>query len=139
MPGPAPKPPEERRRRNAPEGGEWKAAPGQGWQHGAIPKPPSGLLKVTKDAWDIWMRSWFAAFWTPEDLPGLRVIAKLYDQVERGEYQRAGELRLQMTAYGMNPEGQQKRRWKRPEQPVESQPAAATAGGRYGHLRVAGE
>jgi hypothetical protein len=38
----------------------------------------------------------------------------VYDQVERGEFQRAGELRLQMDTYGITPKGQQDRRWARP-------------------------
>lgn len=121
MPGPAPQ--EQRRRRNAPASGDWETASGFGWQHGDVPDPPDDLLEVTVHAWNVWMGSWFAAFWVPEDLPGLRVIAKLYDQVERGEYTRASELRLQMTAYGMNPEGQQKRHWKPPEGDSGSVPA----------------
>jgi hypothetical protein len=32
--------------------------------------------------------------WLLSDLPGLRVLVRLYDAVERGEFQRAGELRL---------------------------------------------
>ena len=137
MPGPAPKPEGERRRRNVPAGGEWRPAPGEGWQFGDVPKPPPGLVKATRDAWGTWMGSWFAAFWTPDDLPGLRVVARLYDQVERGEFQRASELRLQMAAYGMTPEGQQKRRWRRPEVPVEGQRPRSS--GKYSHLRAVGD
>ena len=53
---------------------------------------------------------------------GLVTIVLLYDQVMRGEYQRATELRLQMDNYGITPKGQQDRRWARP---VEEKPAAA--------------
>ena len=109
MSGPAPK--RNRVRRNEPVSGDWKVASGVGWQHGSVPKPPGGLLKASKDAWESWMGAWFASFWVAEDLPGLRQVVRLYDQVERGEFQRASELRLQMVAYGMNPEGQQKRHW----------------------------
>lgn len=111
--GPAAKP--GRRRRNEPERGEWQAKSEMGWQHGSAPKPPTGILKASKDAWVTWMAAWFAAHWTPEDLPGLRQIIRIYDQVERGEFQRASELRLQMDTYGITPKGQQDRRWKRPE------------------------
>lgn len=126
-----PKDPSERRRRNEPERGEIKAASGVGWQHGAAPKPPSGLMPESRKAWSTWMKAWFAFFWTPEDLPGLRQVIRLYDQVERGEFQRAAELRLQMDTYGVTPKGQQDRRWRPPVQQP-SKPKAT--GARYGHL-----
>ena len=37
------------------------------------------------------MRAWFVAHWCDGDLPGLRVLILLHDQVERGKYQRGGE------------------------------------------------
>jgi hypothetical protein len=104
-----------------------------GWQHGPVPKAPTNLLKVSRDVWAVWMGSWFAAHWEPEDLPGLYLVVRLYDQVQRGQLQRAAELRIQMDAYGMTPKGQQDRRWKRQE--PEEAPAARAQGARYGHLR----
>lgn len=100
---------------DSPTRGEWKAAPSSGWQHGEIPEPPDGLKAETRDAWTAWMGAWFAAHWSPEDLPGLRQVIRIYDQVERGEFQRANELRLQMDTYGITPKGQQDRRWAKPE------------------------
>lgn len=120
--GPAPKRPEERRRRNKPVGGEWQAAPGIGWQHGPLPEPPDGLLAASREAWTTWFRSWFASHWTPSDLPGLRKVVQLYDATERGEGQRASELRLWMDNYGITLEGQQKRRWVQPEGGQPAQP-----------------
>lgn len=82
------------------------------------------------------MGSWFASHWTPDDLPGLRVVIATYDQVERGEFQRGPELRMLMDTYGITPKGQQDRRWQAPkpeETPVTEAPAA---GGRYGHLKA---
>lgn len=99
--------------------GEFRPAPGVGWQHGDAPKPPPKLLKASVEAWDVWMGSWVAAFWTPTDVPGLRQLIRLYDQVERGEFQRSSELRLQMDTYGLTPKGQQDRRWKPPVQAPE--------------------
>lgn len=129
--GPAPA--ENRRRRNAPARGDWQPAVGEGWQHGDAPKPPSGLLKASREAWTVWMASWFAAFWTPSDLPGLRQVIRLYDQVERGEFQRSTELRLMMDTFGITPKGQQDRRWK---PPVNEEPRAQPqASKRYGHLK----
>ena len=111
----------------------WTYAEGVGWQHGAVPEPPEGLMPASVVAWSTWMGAWFAAFWSPADLPGLRQLVRLYDQVERGEFQRASELRLQMDTYGITPKGQQDRRWK---PPVVEAPAAGSSGGRYSHLKA---
>ncbi len=92
-----------------------------GWQHGEMPLPPEGLMPASVEAWETWMRAWFAAHWTPADLPGLRHLIRLYDQVERGEFQRSGELRLTMDTFGITPKGQQDRRWAPPS---EGKPAA---------------
>ena len=130
--GPAPK--ADRRRTNVPDRGEVLTTTGVGWQHGETPPPPDGLMPASMDAWSTWLGSWFAAFWTPADLPGLRQIIRIYDQVERGDFVRAPELRLQMDTYGITPKGQQDRRWKQPE--VEKpKSSGAKAGNRYNHLR----
>ena len=51
----------------------------------------------------------------------------------RGEFQRAGELRLQMDTYGITPKGQQDRRWK----PAKSAPSSPRpTGSHYGHLKA---
>ena len=123
---------------------EWTSHPDHGWQHGDTPKPPAGLLKRSRDTWAVWMKAWFAAHWTPDDLPGLGIVIGLYDQVQRGEFQRATELRLAMDTYGITPKGQQDRRWA-PPKPVAAPSAAPTddpetdaptpPAGRYGHLR----
>jgi hypothetical protein len=110
----APKRPGERRRQNTPERGEWQPTEDVGWQHGDTPAAPEGLMPASDEAWRIWMGAWFAAHWTPDDLPGLRTLVRLYDQVERGEFQRANEVRLQMDTYGITPKGQQDRRWAPP-------------------------
>ena len=134
MPGPAPK--QQRTRRQEPERGEWKPAAGWGWQHGKPPTPPKGLMPESRNAWKIWMGAWFAAHWTPDDLPGLRTVIRLYDQVERGEYVRSTELRLAMDTYGITPKGQQDRRWRPPAKEEPPKPEGAGARARYAHLRV---
>lgn len=112
--GSAPKSTGTRRNHHEPQRGEWKSAEVVGWQHGEPPPAPEGLMPATVVAWNVWMGAWFAAHWTPDDLPGLRQLIRVYDQVERGEFQRANELRLQMDTYGITPKGQQDRRWARP-------------------------
>lgn len=103
-----------RRNTTAPTRGEWNAAETVGWQHGDPPEAPEGLMKASLEAWATWMGSWVAAHWTPTDVPGLRQLIRIYDQVERGEFQRANEMRLQMDTYGLTPKGQQDRRWAPP-------------------------
>jgi len=135
--GRTPKAPSERRSGHIPQRGEWQTTPGIGWQHGQIPTVPDGLLAASRLAWQIWMESWFAAHWSPDDLPALRHAVKLYDQVERGEYVRSTELRLQQDNYGITPKGQQDRRWVRPK--VEDETFLSPAPSRYAGLRVVNE
>jgi hypothetical protein len=135
--GPAPK--RQRNRTATPERGEWKPTPGIGWQYGAIPKPPDGLLAASRTAWATWLKAWFASHWTPDDLPGLRQLVRLYDQVERGEFQRAAELRLLMDTYGVTPKGAQDRRWVKPPAPVHDSERPETSSAPYSHLRVVGK
>jgi hypothetical protein len=131
MPDKGPPPKVQRRRRSAPTRGEWKSTTAVGWQHGALPKPPSGLVPASRTAWWTWFKSWQAAHWIPGDLLGLRIIVRLYDQVERGEYQRSAELRLWLSTYGVTPSGAQDRRWL----PSEEDPSLAKPKD-YAHLRV---
>jgi hypothetical protein len=67
---------------------------------------------------------------------GLRQVIRLYDQVERGEYVRATELRLAMDTYGITPKGQQDRRWKRPEPTDEPASETAAPDSPYAELRA---
>lgn len=100
-------------------------------------------MPASVTAWRTWFAAWFASHWAVDDLPALRQLIRLYDQVERGEFQRAGELRLQMDTYGITPKGQQDRRWARPDDsevpPSQPQPQAPAADGPYAHLRVVNE
>lgn len=137
MAGRGPRPNRERRRASAPARGEFVTAVGVGWQHGDVPAPPARLLKASQEAWATWFGGWFAAFWTPDDLPALRQVIRLYDQVERGQFQRAAELRLQMDGYGITPKGQVDRRWKPPDAPSTGDTPTQTS--RYGHLRPVGD
>lgn len=137
--GPRPKAPEERVTRHEPQRGEVRTAEGVGWQHGRRPAAPAGLGPEARKAWGVWMGSWYASFWTPEDLPGLEVVARLYDAVASGELTRATEYRLQADTYGITPKGQQDRRWRAPYQlPARAAPAAPKAS-RYEHLSVVDE
>lgn len=134
MPGRGPTPKENRVRRNTPVR-DWIQHDSTGWQHGKTPSPPSGLTTASRTAWKIWMRGWVSAHWTEGDLPGLRILILLYDQVERGEFQRAGELRLWLDTFGLSPKGATDRRWRSPE-PPSSDGGAPEKGNAYRHLRT---
>lgn len=63
------------------------------------------------------MGSWFAAYWTPEDLPNLRLCIKLWALGDAGKAkgtERTAYIRL-ADDLGITRKGQQDRRWKRPE------------------------
>jgi hypothetical protein len=134
-----------RRRRNTPELGEWVQGDGNGWAHGDIPEPPDGLKEPSLEAWRTWFSAWFATHWTPDDVPGLRLVIRMYDDVERGTQTKAADrasLHAWMRSYGITPDGQQKLRWQRPT-PAEvpssqSQPSGAAAD-KYAHLTILGE
>lgn len=133
-------PKEDRVNAHALQRGDIKVADHPCWA-GEVPEVPEGVMPATAEAWRVWFSAWFSAHWTPDDVPGLRQLIRLYDQVERGEFQRAGELRIQMDTYGITPKGQQDRRWKQPvvkdEQGGGSTPTTPRTGKQYGHLRSA--
>jgi hypothetical protein len=143
--GRIPKDPSERQNPRDKPAHEWQVILEVGWQHGDVPKPPTGLVKASRDAWATWMGSWFAAHWSEADLPALRQVVRLYDQVERGEFHRFGHLRMAMDGFGITPKGQQDRRWQAPRPDAtgtqaEGQVEAADGQdgrrrSRYSHLR----
>lgn len=108
-----------------------KYASTAGWQHGdpndkrrKTPKAPAGLmLPESRAAWDSWFRSWWAAFWTLEDLAALELVAQLFDEVKRGQTDVA-KLTPLLDRYGITPKGRQDLRWEPPEAaPAPSKPA----------------
>ena len=136
MPGPAPK--LERRRRNAPKAGEWKAAPATGWQHGTTPKPPKGLTAESRRQWKEWFASWAASFWRPDHISGLRTAILLYNEMQsRPSASTASTLGQYLDRYGLTPKGQQDRRWLPPKD--EERPEAEKPTSAYRKLRVVNE
>lgn len=130
------KPPEERRNRAKPLA-EFQTAPGVGWQHGKPPPCPTGLNPAAQRAWQTWMKAWFAAFWWPDDLPGLAVVAQLYDRCATDPTSaNASALRQWLDAYGITAKGQQRLRWRRGEAVAPTPPPKRPS--RYTLLRVAG-
>lgn len=102
MPGPTPKPRDQRARRNRNEGTEsttvdlppeapappaWagpttriELAPGWAVE---VPKPPTGLLKASREAWAMFWVIPEAIMLRPHHMPALRRLVQLYDEEER--------------------------------------------------------
>jgi hypothetical protein len=101
--GPAPKPKEQRRRRNVPERGEWTYLP-------PLAKPVLGLAKKdwserVKRLWKAWRADPVTQQYGPGDL------AAIWDLADQFEGLTFPEQRLRMEALGLTPKGRQDRRW----------------------------
>lgn len=117
-PGSKPMPPGTSNRQRA----EWHYAAGVGWQHGPIPKAPAGLSAEGRKAWAAWMRSWWAGFYVPEDLPGLELLARLFDRCLAGDLD-VTKITPLFNQYGMTPKARIDLRWAPPaDMPVEAEP-----------------
>lgn len=136
MPGPAPKKPEDRVRRNK-RAVEWTSPAGWGWQHGDVPELElTEPRAATVRAWDAWFASWWAAFWTPGDLPQLQLAAVLFDQVQAGALD-VSKLTPVLDKLGITPKGRKDLLWTIPKEEPGGAKVTRGSGGRYGHLKVA--
>lgn len=79
MPGPAPKPADERQRRNKRDIGQ--LVPIESAR--ILPKPPDGLLAITKVAWEGFWLTPLAQLITAADRPALDRLFGLYDELDR--------------------------------------------------------
>lgn len=119
MPGPAPKPPEERRRRNAPASGEWITLPAEPYE-GPRPKLPSRMngrkpSAATAATWESWWADPAAHMWTPSDHQALlRLIRLVEDYHVTAKLDVLREIRLQLAMFGLTPAGRQQRHWNLP-------------------------
>jgi hypothetical protein len=126
--GRAPKDPGDRVGHEAPIRGDWKAVPGVGWQHGEVPPCPV-RTKAAQETWASWFSQWYAAHWTPADLPNLRLCIKAWARADGPEPRGtdvSGYVRL-ADDLGITRKGQQDRRWKPPEAPRTGSQASSPA------------
>lgn len=103
---------------------KWQLAEHEGWQHGKVPPCPKGLSAHGQKAWRTWMNAWWACFYTPDDLPGLELLALLYDKVLLEQIDVAKITPL-LDRYGITPKSRQDLRWA--QVPVKEQPEAPSA------------
>lgn len=71
-------------------------------------------MPKSRKAWRMWFEGWWAAFWTPEDVPQLELCIGLFDQVVRGDTSAMTKLQPMLDRYGITPKGQQDLRWAPP-------------------------
>lgn len=116
--GPAPKPPEERRRRNQPAAGEWIELPVD-LTRAVLPNlPPRGKGQGswsarTRAAWKSWRLDPVTSQYGPADVQLAVDLAWLYEQwVRDPTASLAGEIRQRQDALGLTPKGRQDRRWR---------------------------
>jgi hypothetical protein len=131
MPGPAPKPADQRKRRNAPMANTLKL-PSQG-REGKPPRWPAGMQKMTTDQRRLWRELWatpMAVAW--ERLGWTRVVARYVVTVtaaqaslesENPNAALMGETRQLEDRLGMTPMAMLRLRWEVTEDEVAEQRA----------------
>lgn len=116
MPGPAPKPASQRRRRNVTAGAKKLAAVPKA-KVPRLPKMTEPWHPMTEDWWtDIWS-SPMATEWDDSDKHGLYMLARLVDAFWRSESNTlakdmAGEVRLQSQRFGLSPIDRRRLAWE---------------------------
>lgn len=112
---PQPKPPGQRRRRNAGQA-QWKQLPAEGPKGKApsLPRKKPAWLKSTREWWATIWASPMATVWQPADVEPLVRLARLRDDDARGEGSVAALA--QMTAledrFGLSPKARRSLQWE---------------------------
>ena len=116
MPGPAPKHPLARRRRNAPAGGEWVDPPPLDKPVLQALPPRSGegdWSKWARDVWESWRQDAATAQWTSADVHYALDTLTLIDACAcKPRTAFAAEIRLRMDGLGLTPKGRRNLRWR---------------------------
>ena len=103
---------------------KWQLSDTTGWQHGPMPRCPRNLSIHGQKAWRTWLNSWWASFYTPDDLPGLEMLVTVYDRVMQ-ETLDVTKLVPLLDRYGITPKGRQDLRWAQvPKKPEEQTPVS---------------
>jgi hypothetical protein len=115
--GPAPKAPDQRRRRNEPTAGEWVTLTADD-----VPKPPSLPSRGkgrghwsprTRRAWKQWWSDPVSLQWGPGDRDLVEHLADIYEEWVRDPMPTsASEIRQLRDSLGLSPKGRQDRRWR---------------------------
>jgi hypothetical protein len=128
MPGPPPKDPKTRQRRNKVSTAATLPAAGEGrLATPALPKRQRGEVPWHPETVDYWKRVWaseMAGEYLDADIPGLIMLMKLQDRFNYGELELAAEIRLQRQCFGLTSLDRRRLQWQvgqvqrqRPHQP----------------------
>lgn len=131
--GPAPKPPEQRRRRNKPERGEWTDLPVV--VEPVLPEIPSRARGTgrwhprTVRAWAAWRLDPATTQYGPAEISAAEELAFVHHDACCGD-EKMSEVRLRMDALGLSAKGKRDLRWRAPTEtaitePGEEQPKLA--------------
>lgn len=116
-PGPAPKDPSQRRRRNAPARGEWVDLPEL--DKPVLPDLPDGdWSERTKDAWTRWRSDPATTQYSSAAISQAINLLYLYEGWVQGD-EKYSEVRLTMDGLGLTPKGKRDLRWRAPQETTE--------------------
>jgi hypothetical protein len=114
VPGPVPKHPSQRRRRNT--GPQFKTLPAEGRKEPVpeLPERPGGWLPSTRDWWRRIWKSPMATEWIEADHDTLLRLAYMVDAEARGQGGTVlyREIRLLESSFGLNPASRVRLRWE---------------------------
>jgi hypothetical protein len=110
---PTPKPPSQRRRRNAGQA-QWRELPAEGRRGSAPELPGEGWLPSTVSWWQTIWRSPMATAWLPADVDALERLVQLRDQQYRGDLPISGLAAMQALEdrFGLNPKARRTLQWE---------------------------
>lgn len=116
MPGPPPKDPKLRQRRNkVSTAAVLPAGEVVGRITPALPVRGKGEVPWHPETVDYWTRVWaseMAGEYLDADIPGLIMLMKLVDRFNYGEVELAGEIRLQRQCFGLTSLDRRRLQWE---------------------------
>ena len=130
----APKDPEQRRNRVAPQRGEWVdlVAPTH-----EIPALPDGDWHPrAQRSWGLWWSDPASSQWTDSQHSEVVELLALTDEFWRGATARANEMRLRADGLGLTQKGKRDLRWRVPPAEAEVVAAPKAAAARRARLKV---
>jgi hypothetical protein len=106
-----PKPPNQRRRRNAGQA-QWQELPAEGRKGDAPPLPAGEWLDSTREWWTTIWSSPMATIWVEADIEPLCRLACLKDEFDRGERGQLVAIQNLEDRYGLSPKARRQLQWE---------------------------
>lgn len=142
MSGPAPKDKSERRNRVVPQRGEWVDLPLENTRRTPPmpkPEPEDGWSVGAIHGWECIHRDAVSLCWEPADELLVRALIYLIDDLDRGKFAVAAEVRLRMDGLGLTQKGKRDMRWRVKRDELDAkreEPEGEKKPSRYDHLRT---